>query len=221
MTGTYLYAQKSSSDHTFQRKSFTSQKMRNLVKPMMIVSTTGYIVDIIHPYLARNNDAMIFRDFMDTSGDDLVELLGDEGVILADRGFRDVAKFLTDMGIKCILPAFLSKNQKAMSVSQANETRKLTKVRWVVESAIGRIKRNLLLRNTISNASLPSIATDFRVSAALINKFKRPLVTDTHISTIWATQMLRRMKYQNTLQQRFESGEIKSKARSFGPPYPL
>lgn len=213
-TGTYIYTEKSSSDHTFQRKSFTDQKKRNLVKPMVIVSTTGYIIDIVHPYLARNNDAMILKHFIETSGDDLIELLGDNGVILADRGFRDVAQFLQDMGIKCILPAFLSKSQKTMSVGQANETRKLTKVRWVVESAIGRLKRNALFRNTVPNAALPTIAIDFRISAALINKFKVPLVTDTDTSAIWAAQMLKMMKSQNKLQLRFEAGEIKSKKKS-------
>lgn len=181
---------------------------------MIIVSTTGHIIDIIHPYLARNNDAMILKHFIETSGDDLIELLGDDGVILADRDFRDVAQFLQDMGIKCILPSFLSKNQKAMTTDQANETRKLTKVRWVVESAIGRLKRNILFRNTVPNAALPTIALDFRISAALINKFKVPLVTDTSISTIWASQMLKMMKSQNKLHQRFESGEINSKKRS-------
>ena len=39
--GTYIYTEKSASDQTFQRKTYTDQKKRNLVKPMFIVSTTG------------------------------------------------------------------------------------------------------------------------------------------------------------------------------------
>lgn len=181
---------------------------------MVIVSTTGYIIDIIHPYLARNNDAMILRHFLETSGDDLLALLGSDGVILADRGFRDVTKFLEGLGIRCVLPSFLSKDQKSMSVRQSNETRKLTKVRWVVESAIGRLKRNLLFRNTVPIGCLPTIAIDLRISAALINRFRTPLVTDDENSDRWAAQMLRRMTTQNILRTRFETGEIVSRKKA-------
>jgi len=40
--GTYMYIEKSS-NYSFQRRSFSMHKGRPLVKPMMIVSTTGYI----------------------------------------------------------------------------------------------------------------------------------------------------------------------------------
>lgn len=51
LDGTYIYVQKST-DFAFQRRSFSMQKHRHLVKPMMIVSTTGYTVAAIGPYLA-------------------------------------------------------------------------------------------------------------------------------------------------------------------------
>jgi hypothetical protein len=69
---------------------------------MFIVSTTGYIIEIIHPYLARNNYAMILGHFIQTQdGDSLKQLLGPNGVILADRGFRDILWLLKsiDMAI--------------------------------------------------------------------------------------------------------------------------
>lgn len=44
--GTYIYIQKSG-QFEFQRSTYSMHKHRNLVKPMMFVSTTGYIVSVI------------------------------------------------------------------------------------------------------------------------------------------------------------------------------
>ncbi|XP_061186275.1 uncharacterized protein LOC133194309 [Saccostrea echinata] len=57
LDGTYIYIQKSG-NYTFSRRSYSMHKHRPLLKPMMIVSTTGYIVSVFGPYLAdpRNND---------------------------------------------------------------------------------------------------------------------------------------------------------------------
>ena len=40
MDGTYLFVQKSS-DHIFQRRSYSMHKHRNLVKPMIITATVS------------------------------------------------------------------------------------------------------------------------------------------------------------------------------------
>lgn len=68
LDGTYIYVQKST-DFAFQRRSFSMQKHGNLVKPMMIVSTTGYIVAAIGPYLAdgKNSDAKILNHIFATN----------------------------------------------------------------------------------------------------------------------------------------------------------
>lgn len=68
LDGTYIYVQKST-DFAFQRRSFSMQKHRHLVKPMMIVSTTGYTVAAIGPYLAdgKNSDAKILNHIFDTN----------------------------------------------------------------------------------------------------------------------------------------------------------
>lgn len=44
LDGTYLFTEKSSS-HWTQKMTFSGQKGRNLLKVMMIVTPTGYIVD--------------------------------------------------------------------------------------------------------------------------------------------------------------------------------
>ena len=58
LDGTYICIQKRS-NFKFQRRTPSLHKHRPLVKPMMIVSTTEYIVSVLGPYLAdsKNNDA--------------------------------------------------------------------------------------------------------------------------------------------------------------------
>ena len=58
--GTYIYIQKSS-NYSFTKKTYSIHKNRPLVKMMVIVSTKGYIIEVLGPYLANgaNNDANI------------------------------------------------------------------------------------------------------------------------------------------------------------------
>ena len=58
LDGTYCYIQKSS-NNLLQRRTYSLHKGRPLVKPMMIVSTDGYIISTIGRFLADglNNDA--------------------------------------------------------------------------------------------------------------------------------------------------------------------
>lgn len=46
--------------------SFSMHKHRPLVKPMVVVSTTGYILDVFGPYYAngRNNDSNILEHIL-------------------------------------------------------------------------------------------------------------------------------------------------------------
>lgn len=62
MDSTYVFIQKSSA-YRFQRLSYSMHKNRPLVKPFVITSTDGYIVDVMGPYLSncKNNDASIIK----------------------------------------------------------------------------------------------------------------------------------------------------------------
>jgi len=63
--GTYVYIQKSS-NYSFQRRTYSLHKGRPLVKSMMMVSTTGYILEVFGPYFAdgKNNDASILNNLV-------------------------------------------------------------------------------------------------------------------------------------------------------------
>jgi hypothetical protein len=59
--GTYCYVQKSA-NNSFQRKTYSGQKKRHLVKPFLICAADGTIVDVYGPYGATVNDAPIMED---------------------------------------------------------------------------------------------------------------------------------------------------------------
>lgn len=111
--GTYIFIEKSN-NFKFQRRSFSLHKNRPLVKPMMIVSTTGYIVSVLGPYHAdcKNNDSSILKHNIQSNMENINEWLQQDDIMVVDRGFRDSISFLQDLGIKSEMPCFLKKGQK-------------------------------------------------------------------------------------------------------------
>ena len=85
--GTYVYIEKSS-NYTFQRRSYSVHKGRHLVKPMMLVSTTGYILEIYGPYYAdgKNNDASILNSLIRQRASSFLEWVMPEDILVVDRG---------------------------------------------------------------------------------------------------------------------------------------
>lgn len=51
LDGTYLYTEKSA-HHRLQKATYSNQKGRNLVKVMVVVTSTGYIVDVVGKHLS-------------------------------------------------------------------------------------------------------------------------------------------------------------------------
>ncbi|XP_061177700.1 uncharacterized protein LOC133186476 [Saccostrea echinata] len=127
LDGTYIYINKSG-NFKFHRQSFSLHKGRPLVKPLVIVSTTGYFVSVMGPYIAKNNDATILNHAMKTNIDDICNLVKEEDIFVIDRGFRDSLDYLEQMGIKAQIPSFMAKGEKQMATENANTSRLVTKV---------------------------------------------------------------------------------------------
>ena len=137
LDGTYIYTAKSNNFH-YQRRSYSIHKGRPLIKPMVIVTTTGYFVSILGPYLAdnKNNDASILQHIIKTNAEDIRSWLSEDDIFIVDRGFRDALPLLEDLGIQAEMPRFLEKGQKQMSTSDANMSRLVTKVSNYMNSYI-------------------------------------------------------------------------------------
>ena len=56
--GTYLYCQKSENNKV-QRLLYSGQKKRHLIKPFIVCTANGFIVDAYGPFAATVNDASI------------------------------------------------------------------------------------------------------------------------------------------------------------------
>ena len=83
--GTYCFCQKSSNNY-FQRKTYSGQKKRHLVKPFVICASDGLILDIYGFYGANDNDAVIIQDIL-LKDNALRDLLLPNDVLLFIRGF--------------------------------------------------------------------------------------------------------------------------------------
>lgn len=75
------------------------------------------------------------------------------------------------------MPSFLPKTRKQHTTKEANSSRLVTKIRWVVDAANGRIKKWLYLNNVVHNSQIPYIGDFVRIVCSMINKYRPPLKT--------------------------------------------
>ena len=82
---------------------------------------------------------------------------------------------IVEMGYDIKMPDFLDKNSKQFTSEQANETRLVTKCRWVVESFHARFKKWRIFAERIDQSFILNIAALTRILAACINKYRAVL----------------------------------------------
>ena len=173
---TYIYCQKSS-NYGFQKKIQSMHKYRNLVKQMILVTTTGYIIDIFGPYPCNKNDSAIIKELVNEKAEFNEFLSTGELAVIVDRGFRDCIELFADKIITCHMPSITS--QKQLETVEANRTRLVTKSRWPVEAINEQLKtRFRFLDHVVQNASLYNVMDDVKVASALLNYTYKPLVSD-------------------------------------------
>ena len=97
--------------------------------------------------------------------------------MILDRRFRDSLGVLKALGIDTAMPSCLGRGRRQFDVYDANRSRFITKLRWVVESLNTRLKSLKWFSRTIQNSSLPSVTDYVPIVAALTNCFYSPLVT--------------------------------------------
>ncbi|XP_058802330.1 uncharacterized protein LOC131670620 [Phymastichus coffea] len=181
------------------------QKKAPLCKHFTICTTNGYIVDMLGPYYANVNDAKILEDiFNDPEG--LVTLLRPGDKFFLDRGFRNVICKLTEMGYEGFMPA-LKGQRKQLTATEANNSRMVTIVRWVVEAIHGVISQKYkLLHNQFDNKMIPHAGTYYRIACFLINLFGERFVSSISSSEEVVNLMKRKKDTGNSLAEEAESG---------------
>lgn len=203
LDGTYIYIQKSTKNKV-QRKCYSMHKHRPLIKPMVVVTTTGYILSVVGPFFAdgKNNDAAIMRNMINTNADGINDWLKEGDIFILDRGFRDVLELLEDGGFHTESPAFLPKSSKQFSTNDANHSRLVTKIRWAVECINGRIKSWKYFDKVVPNSDIHNVKDYLQIVAALCNCYRPSLHKNSNADCEIAQKMLKMASQENLVQKR-------------------
>lgn len=202
----YTYMGKSSNFKSL-RKSFSLHKKRHLVKPCLIVAPDGYILDIHGPYFSdsRNNDASILKvEFEENvAGIDQWFQVGD--VFLMDRGYRDSVPYLQNKGMHCKMPAVLERGQRQLSTEAANESRIITKSRWIVEARNGHLKSIFkFFDGLLPMAHIIHLNDFLKIAGAIINRYHVNIYMED-VTIPLARELLNRIHDVNLMQARVEA----------------
>ncbi|KAL6258253.1 hypothetical protein P5V15_010186 [Pogonomyrmex californicus] len=162
---------------------YSVDKGRNLVKSMMLVTITGYIVDVFDLYFAdgKNNDASILDNLILKQNSKSCNILG--------------------LLLKC---SFSSKGFTGFPQTKQNESRFITKIRWVNEL----IKMWKALRDVFPNNQILYIRNYVKIVCALCNTFRHsrnlssfPELTKNPNDHLVAERMLELTLQTNKLQE--------------------
>ena len=143
--------------------------------------------------------------------DNLSTICKDGDVQIVDRGFRDVAAEFEEMGYDIKMPGFLDKNSRQFTSEEANETRLVTKCRWVVESFHARFKEWRMFAERIDQSFIVNVAALTRTLAACINKYRTVLYMYNANSTehkIMAHRMLQARQRRSEIEQLVSSNQL-------------
>lgn len=174
--GGYIYHQ-ASSNFAYQARSFSVQKTRHLVKPMLIVYPNGYILDLHTTNAAVNNDADIFSHILRTDTQFRQHFRRND-VLLVDRGFRNVVRASRNFRFEVRIPPSAS-GRAQLTWQQANEARQCTLNRWPVEVVFAHLKDSKMISDIWYNKSLPSKYSDYiSIRAKLVNLYNQRLYSN-------------------------------------------
>jgi hypothetical protein len=99
------------------------------------------------------------------------------------------------------MPALLSKNKKQLETIDANNSRFVTKIRWVVEVINTFLKNSFKALKQVPNKSLPHTEEDYRIAGALINRFFKRLFCDNNDEEAILRNMKLKLNVENELKE--------------------
>ncbi|GFV44341.1 DDE Tnp4 domain-containing protein [Trichonephila clavipes] len=101
------------------------------------------------------------------------------------------------------MPAFLDK-QAQLSIADANETRLVILIRWVVKEVNGQHKKRRDLKNIIPNVQIPYIGYYAKIGYAIHNAFHPARLNNNGDDNVIVQRMLDLVKKPYYLQQTVE-----------------
>jgi len=200
-----------SSNFQLQSMTYSLHKHRNLLKPMVVCCPDGYVLEIEGLYFSNNNnnDAKIFESMLKRN-DSIMTVLQDGDACILDRGFRDSIMCAEERGLKTFMPSCIQKktkggnSKKQFTPAEANDSRKVTLLRRIVEQVNGRIKNLFpVFDNTIRATYFKKLNDLFRTGIAIMNAFSPPLFKETEFTNFVASEIEARCdEHSNELMQR-------------------
>jgi hypothetical protein len=118
---------------------------------------------------------------------------------VVDRGFRDAIGVMHGLGLDVAMPPFLD-GRRQFSTEESNQSRCITKVRWVVEAANRRIKEFKYFANTVQNSSLMYLEADLSIACALITRYRPPMTTSKPEDSGIGREILSLIRKKNKIQ---------------------
>ncbi len=132
-----------------------------------------------------------------------------DDTFIVDRGCRDCVEVLENKyGFQVKMPALLSKNEKQLNTKEANGSRFVTKLRWVVEVINTFLKNSFKALKQVPNISLPHTLEDYKIAAALINRFFKRLFSDQNDHKEIAENMKLKLDVENELEKLVKNDKL-------------
>ncbi len=157
---------------------------------------------------ASNNDASIQKDILLKNKNGILNWIDEQDIIVVDRGFRDSTGVMRALGLDVLMPDFLN-GRRRFDAIEANRSRFISKIRWVVESANGRLKHFKWLNQTIQNSTIPQIREYLQIACSLVNAFRSPCVSPSSNDDVIATKMLASLHKPNLLRIRLDNETLR------------
>ena len=153
-------------------------KRKSSIKPMLMTTMACYIVSCMGSYFAdiKNKEAEIRKHTIYNNKDNIAQWLQKGDIIVIDRGLRDALDYLNLKGYQTCMPSFLVKGTKQFTAEAANQTRIVTKMRQVTESANGHTKQWRLFHKVLPNSLLKTEGDLVAIVRALQNCYGAPFI---------------------------------------------
>ncbi|CAF4527466.1 unnamed protein product [Rotaria socialis] len=115
---------------------------------------------------------------------------------------------MESLGLNVALPPFLN-GRRQFTTTEVNQSKYVTKVRWVVEAVNSRIKQFKYLANTIPNSALPHLEHDVSIVCAIINRYRPPIKTSNAEDVAIAEKMILLRSRKNNFEKFLQRNNLK------------
>ena len=147
--------------------------------------------------------------------DGLKNILQRDDIFIVDRGFRDVRPVLEQNGFEILMPALKGKRNQ-LTTQESNQSRLVTKTRWIVEAIHSIIGQKFkLLHYQLNNRHLPNVGLFCKIAYFLQNLFGKRLNSDNNKAEEIVERMNLTMNDVNTLAAEVEANNWNRKTTPF------